>query len=272
MKVSICVSAYNEEANIGRLLCKLSTLPYEVVVVASGCTDRTVEITKSFAPKVKLLTQPRRLGKASAINLFLSRCNADIVVLESADTLPGHKSLEYLLGHFADKTVGMVGAHPIPTNSTRSLMGRVSHFLWHSHHRLALQTPKAGEVVAFRRFEELRLDSSTAVDEAFIEREVVRRGLRVIYEPRAIIFNRGPENVSDFVKQRRRIYGGHIALRKSGYEVSTMSRYNVLRATFGATNNPVTFLMSAVLEAYCRLTAREQETIWEVACSTKVLR
>jgi len=271
MKVSICVSAYNEEENIGRLLRKLSELPYEVVVVASGCTDRTVEIAKSFAPKVRTLVQEKREGKASAINMFLSKCDADIIILESADTLPGHRSLEYLLSHFTDDRVGMVGAHPIPANSTKTLMGRISHLIWESHHQLALQTPKAGEVVAFRRVID-KIDPNTAVDEAFIEREIVKQGLKVVYEPQAVIFNRGPETMEDFVRQRRRIYGGHIALRQSGYEVSTMSKLNILRATLKTSKNPLTLLVSATLEMYCRFTAREQETIWEMACTTKVLR
>lgn len=270
MKVSICVSAYNEEENIGRLLTKLTQLPYEIIAVCSGCTDRTVSIAQSF-PKVKVLVQKKREGKASAINYFLSQCDADIVILESADTLPGHKAFEYLLSHFADESVGMVGAHPIPTNSTETLMGRISHLIWESHHHMALKNPKAGEVVAFRRVIN-RIDVNTAVDEAFIEHEIVKRGLKVVYEPKAIIFNRGPESVADFVKQRRRIYGGHKALKQEGYEVPTMSILNVLRCTLKASRNPITLAVSAFLEFYCRFKASGQETVWEMACTTKALR
>ena len=74
ISVSICVAAYNEEANIGRLLDamnrqKLSCcLIKEIIVVASGCTDRTEEIVRQKMKKnqlIKLLPQQERKGKAS---------------------------------------------------------------------------------------------------------------------------------------------------------------------------------------------------------------
>jgi biofilm PGA synthesis N-glycosyltransferase PgaC len=52
MRVSIAVPAYNEERNIGELLDTLRAQRVkrakivEVVVVASGCTDRTAEIVR----------------------------------------------------------------------------------------------------------------------------------------------------------------------------------------------------------------------------------
>jgi len=72
--------AHNEEANIGQLLQRLleqqltTVTIAEIIVVASGCTDRTEEIVRQWAARderVKLLTQPMREGKASGVNLFL---------------------------------------------------------------------------------------------------------------------------------------------------------------------------------------------------------
>ena len=97
LRCSVGVTAYNEEANIGRLLEALLTQHLrdveisEIIVVASACTDNTVPIVESYAaeyPLVKLFTQPRREGKTSAINVFLANASEDICVLESGDTLP----------------------------------------------------------------------------------------------------------------------------------------------------------------------------------------
>jgi glycosyltransferase involved in cell wall biosynthesis len=77
LRCSVGVTAYNEEANIGRLLEALLTQHtrdveiVEIIVVASACTDNTVPIVESYAaeyPLVKLFTQARREGKTSAIN------------------------------------------------------------------------------------------------------------------------------------------------------------------------------------------------------------
>ena len=42
--------------------------------------------------------------------------------------------------------------------------------------------------------------------------------------PDAVVLNKGPETVDDFLKQRRGIFAGHIYLKETlGYKVSTMS-------------------------------------------------
>src|SRR5438876_10808804 len=73
---SVGIMAYNEEANIARtihaVLEQQSPLVRieEVIVVASGCTDRTVPIVTDIAlqePRVRLCLQEKREGKASAI-------------------------------------------------------------------------------------------------------------------------------------------------------------------------------------------------------------
>jgi len=58
--IGIGIAAHNEEANIGKLLQNLLTQPLEdsvlleeIIVVASGCTDRTEEIVEEFAMKDK---------------------------------------------------------------------------------------------------------------------------------------------------------------------------------------------------------------------------
>ena len=56
MQLSVVIITFNEEANIGRTLASVQALVSdgkgEVIVVDSGSTDRTVEITKSFGAKV----------------------------------------------------------------------------------------------------------------------------------------------------------------------------------------------------------------------------
>ena len=81
---SVGIMAHNEEANIGRTIHAVleqqgpSVRIEEVIVVASGCTDRTVPIVAEIAlqePRVRLCVQEKREGKASAINLFLKQAS-----------------------------------------------------------------------------------------------------------------------------------------------------------------------------------------------------
>src|SRR5438309_12029186 len=97
--------AHNEEANISRTIQAVlqqqgpSMRVEEVIVVAGGCTDRTVPIVTAIAlqePRVRLCIQEKREGKASAINLFLKEATSEIVILMGADVLPEESALESL--------------------------------------------------------------------------------------------------------------------------------------------------------------------------------
>lgn len=219
--ISIGVPAYNEEGNIGKLLGALCAQRFDegvvlerIVVVASGCTDRTVEIVEGFCrdhDKIKLITEDKKSGKARAINYFMGCVDSDILVLESADTIPYEGAINELVKPFHDERIGLVGGRPVPINSDRSIVGFAVHLIWELHHEIALVSPKAGECIAFKNiFDSMPTD--TATDEACLEAMIKARGYRLHYSPDAVFYNKGPETISDLIKQRVRIHIGHIHL------------------------------------------------------------
>jgi biofilm PGA synthesis N-glycosyltransferase PgaC len=234
----VAIMAHNEEANIGRVLDallaqKTETVSIErLIVVASGCTDRTEEVVEEFAAgddRVHLVRQRQRRGKASAVNLMIEHTDQEIIVLHNADTLPEPTTIEALVSPFADPEVGMVGGHPVPINPKTTFMGFGVHLLWELHHQISLRRPKMGELIAFRNiFRQIPYDS--AVDEASVEPLIVGQGLRLLYAPEAIIRNKGPDTIRDFLKQRRRIFAGHLYVKDLvGYRVSTMKSLPIAR-------------------------------------------
>ncbi len=288
---SIGIMAYNEEANIGQLLnsilgqrtriCSIS----EVFVVASGCTDNTEAVVRDYICKdrrVKLIVQTEREGKASAINLFLSRARGDIFVLAGADTVLEKDTVENLVKYFTDPAVGMTGGHPIPVDKTDNFIGFTVNLLWRMHHRVALEHPKMGELVAFKNIVKT-IPHDTAVDEASIEAIITRLGYRLRYADDAIVYNKGPEGMRDFIKQRRRIAAGHLHLRLSqGYSVSTTSWKSTLQPFLNeiwSEKGRILWIVGAVfLEFYARFLGyydfyikKKNPFIWDVASSTKKL-
>jgi cellulose synthase/poly-beta-1,6-N-acetylglucosamine synthase-like glycosyltransferase len=283
--------AYNEEANIGRLLAALLAQKTqvasldEIIVVASGCTDRTEEIVRDFAARegrIRLLSQPHKEGKASAVNLLLRQTACEVIVLQSADTLPLPETIEELLLPLQDPRVGMVGGHPIPTNSPDTFMGYAAHLVWELHHRIALRHPKMGEIIAFRNvFHQIPYD--TAVDEASIEPLIVGQGFQLRYAPRAIVYNRGPERAAEFLHRRRANFAGHLYVKDTlGYKVSTMSSIRSAWALLRSARLDWRYFMWApgvvALEAYVRLLAtydyvfyKRKPYNWSMAASTKQL-
>jgi len=283
--------AHNEEANIGRLLEAVfsqrmkSVTVTEIVVVASGCTDNTEGIVREWAkrdPRIRLVVQEKRTGKASAINEYLPQAQEKILVLCSADLLPEADSIEQLVAPFADPEVGMTSSRPVPVNDTGRFMGFAAHMLWNLHHVINLTSFKAGEMIAFRKIFE-RIPYHTAVDEASMEPVIRGQGYRVQYVPTAVVYNQGPETVADFLSQRRRIYAGHLAVRDTlGYSVSTMSARRILAILLRNLElrpRPFFWTWAVVgLEAYGRLlglrdySKRRDHRVWEIATTTKQLK
>jgi glycosyltransferase involved in cell wall biosynthesis len=290
--VSIGIMAYNEEKNIVGCLesllqqkCTLACIE-EIMVVSSGSTDRTNEIVRKFQkdyPFVKLIVQRERKGKASAINEFLKYAEGDICVLESADTIAQPHTIEELVKPLFNPKVGIVGAHPIPMNSKKKLIGFCVHKLWRLHHRMAMEHAKCGEMIAFRNII-TKIPSYTAVDEAVIESILREVGFEIRYAPNAIVVNKGPENMRDFLKQRKRIDLGHKHLSATrGYKVATLKTVSIFKHVLAELSwSPIQMfymLMLIGIEAYSRILGTinfhlrdKNPFIWEIATSTKELK
>ena len=288
---SMGIMAYNEEANIGRLLEAVITQKFkevaltEIVVVASGCTDNTEAVVLEWAKRdsrIRLISQEKRMGKASAINDYLPKAQERILVLCSADLLPEPEAIERLVAPFADPEVGMTSSRPVPVNDASQFMGYAAHMLWDLHHAVNMKSFKAGEMIAIRKIFE-RIPYHTAVDEASMEPVIRGQGYQAKYVPTAIVYNKGPETLADFLRQRRRIYAGHLAVRDTlGYNVSTMRGMKILMTLLQNLDwRPKQFAWTwsiVGLEVYGRVLGlrdykkRRNHAVWEMATTTKQLK
>ena len=290
---SVGIMAFNEEANIAQTLRALLAQQTprlcieEVIVVASGCTDGTAPTVAAIAvkePRIRLCIQEKREGKASAINLFLNEAKAPIVVLSGADIIPEASALEYLCAPFGDPTVGMVGGRPVPVNDPSTFMGHAVHLLWRLHDHLSRVQPKLGELVAFRNVIS-GIPSDTAVDEMSIQALISQLGYRVIYEPASIVYNKGPLTIRDFLRQRRRIYAGHLHVKtRQKYQASTMRVTPIVsqliacrRFSMGDPRRLIWTVGTIGLEGVARIQGyydyrrKRQHHIWQMVDSTKAL-
>ena len=81
-RVTGCVPARNEEANIADVLERLKPLVDEMLVVDGHSSDRTREIAESFGARV---VTDNRLGKGDAIRVGAEEARCEIVVYLDAD-------------------------------------------------------------------------------------------------------------------------------------------------------------------------------------------
>lgn len=276
MNVSICVPAHNEAANIRRLLTALLEQDtrlariVEIVVVASGCTDDTADVARQVGrgrPGMHVHVQERREGKVAAINAYLKMRDprSDVTVVCSADLDLEHDVVEKLVTHLRDHPeVGMVGGRPVPNNDPASFVGRMVRVLWEMHHRVSLEVPKMGEIVAFRAPLVEYVSELSVVDEASIEDIVRAKGYALGYVPDAIVTNHGPEKMHEYFEQRRRIARGHYWLEFAfGYEVATLDRTLLVRSALETARHEDPFGRLAVVAAVGTEVAARVAGFWD---------
>lgn len=286
LSVSICVPAYNEGKNIKYILDALVKQEThlikinKIVVVSSASTDETDSIVKGFAlkyPKVILIKQPERNGKASAINAGLRIISDEIVVIESADTIPEKSCIEKLcLPFLSDKKLGMVGGAPHPVNDRNTFLGYIIHAWWWFHRNI----PRFGEIIAYRNILP-QISTTTAVDEAYIQAKMVKMNYKIVHIDSAIVKNKGAETVSDLIKQRRRVMNGHARLfNEEHVKINNMTksslhlllfRYQLhsLKEVFWLIGGIIIEIYARMLGLYDCYITRENPFVWDIAKTTK---
>jgi len=290
--IAIGVMAYNEESNILGLLESILAQDVadritRILVIASGCTDRTCELVESYLerdPRIELIVEDVRAGKIAAINTFLRYVHEPIVVISCGDLRFEPGTLRALAEPLERAGIGMTGSHPVPLNDAGTFAGFAVTTMWELHHRVASVSPKMGELVAFRNVFD-SLDVRALCDELSIEKKIGDAGLSIQYAADARVRNRGPQTLREFVRQRVRWNAANFQIIKDHrMNVSTMQPSRVLAAaaSFVRERRPrLDWLLGlAMLEAYCRarafvdyfvLETHAKHRMWTPLASTKTL-
>ncbi len=286
LSVSICIPAYNEGKNIRKLLDALHMQITDkininkIVVVSSGSTDETENIVEEYChkyPNFHLIRESKRAGKACAINAFLKTVDDEVVVIESADTVPTPETIEKLCEPFLkDKKIGMTGGAPVPTNDPNTFLGFIIHSWWWFHRNI----PRFGEIIAYKNILP-QIRGTTAVDEAYIQAKMVQLGYKIVHIDDAVVTNKGAETIKDLIKQRRRVMNGHARLYKNeGVKIDNMTKssINLLLFKFKLRNLKELFWLigGICIEIYARLLgaydfyiSNKNPFVWDIATSTK---
>ncbi len=286
-KTAIGICAYNEENNIRRLLERLSAerLPEDcrILVVCSGCTDGTIDVVKDFQvndKRIQPIVEETRSGKANALNKIFNEVKGheDFLVLVNADALPEPGSINKLVSALASCDAGVVFARPLPFEVSNSVASHIVKVIWRLHHLISLNsTPKlSGELCVIRTVVLKSIPDEIATDEPYIELVIRQQGYEVSYLPEAVVRIRGPTSISDLVKQRKRIWIGHMQLKDAtGFNVSTSSFKNIFQAFPDLTASEIFFaFLGGIVElvAYSQARLAKNEKVpymWEPIKSTK---
>jgi glycosyltransferase involved in cell wall biosynthesis len=112
MKLSIIIPAHNEESRLGSTLASYTghfVGKYgdnaEVIVVVNASTDATESLVTDFArtcPQVKLVVEPRRVGKGGAVLLGFAKARGALVGFVDADGSTPPEAFQDLVDRIGD--------------------------------------------------------------------------------------------------------------------------------------------------------------------------
>jgi glycosyltransferase involved in cell wall biosynthesis len=112
--ISVLVDTYNHEHLIEDAINSVLSQNFpgndlEILVVDDGSTDKTPQILRKFAPKIRILTKPNG-GQASAFNHGIAQCQGEFIAfLDGDDWWAPNKLSRVAEVLSADKQIGIVG-------------------------------------------------------------------------------------------------------------------------------------------------------------------
>lgn len=241
--VSIIVPAYNEEKNILSRIKNLVEMNYdksnyEIIIVESGSTDNTFSIVRDYIikntgkPNIKIVREIERKGKASAINFGKKYAKGDIVLVTDANSTFDKNVLKFMLPHFENPEIGAVGGRFILSNSENNIVNS-SSFYWNlealmrkGESLLDSACLFHGEINAWRK-DIVEADTSALSEDLDMSIKIRKAGYKISYEPRALVFEKGPTTYQEQIKQKKRTALGTIQnlLKHRKYLLKSINYY-----------------------------------------------
>jgi poly-beta-1,6-N-acetyl-D-glucosamine synthase len=246
--ISIVVPTYDEEPTIEKRIHNLYSLDYptqnyEVIIVDSGSADDTTGVVERIIekckgegrPRLSLVKEEQRNGKATAINTGKRRARGDVVLVTDANCVFDHDVLKEIAPHFKNPAIGAVGGKYTVMNPGSSLTSS-AQFYWDLEQ--ILRTGEAaldsaclfhGELNAWRK-DLMDLDPTMLSEDLDMCINLRKMGYKIEYEPKAIVYEAAPTTVEEQIRQRKRTSIGTIKslVKNLDYELRPKDLYRSL--------------------------------------------
>ena len=222
---TIIMIAFNEEARIAEKIrnCLAQNHPpgvLHLLVVSDGSNDRTNAIVEEFAADgVRLLAFAERRGKAACLNDAVAASADEFLVFCDVRQTLEADAVAYLLENFADDNVGAVSGELAFRSDAISDFGegidaywRYEKFIRQQEAAFASVVGVSGALYAMRRALWRPIPDSTILDDVLIPMTVVCQGQRVVFDQRAIAWDRPSNAAADEKRRKVRTLAGNFQL------------------------------------------------------------
>lgn len=266
-EVAVLVAAYNEEDVIEDKIHNTLNLDYpssklKMYVIGDGSTDRTNEIVSRY-PEVTLIYQPIRKGKSAAINRAIPFIKESIVVFTDANVKISGSGIRELCVEYADARVGGVSGEKVVLKderaaaaSTEGMYWKYESFLKKEDAKLSSLIGAAGELFSIRTelFEPIPED--TLLDDFMISMNILRKGYRIAYAPKALAMEKPSMNIEEEYKRKVRISAGGLQSTIRTTEFFNVKKYGIVAIQYLIhrisrwTVSPILLILAFVASAF----------------------
>ena len=220
--VTVVVSVHNESSRISTRLQNIFSADYpadklHVIVVSDGSTDDTVAQLESIAhPRVSLIIQPHRQGKAAALNLAVKHATSELIVFTDIRQRFAPDAIRLLVRHFSSLETGAVSGELV-IEKAASTAGSGVDFYWklekfvrRNESRWDSTIGCTGAIYAIRRNLFSPLPPDTILDDVVIPMQIAMQKYRVRFEPKAIAYDpQTLEPAREQIRKRRTLAGNY---------------------------------------------------------------
>jgi Glycosyltransferases, probably involved in cell wall biogenesis len=212
-KVSVIISAYNEEARIEAKLSNFKDLNYpdekiEFLIGVDGAKDRTAELIRARrSEQVRLFEYPENRGKVAVLNDLVDYAAGEILIFTDANTIFDRDAVLNLCQHFMDTKVGGVCGRLLLMSGKQKL----EPLYWMFESKLkelegahGATIGANGGIYAIRKECFVPFETNLPIADDFIlPMRVIEQGYKFVYEPGALAFEEGGDFRSEFSRKER---------------------------------------------------------------------
>lgn len=222
MKISILIPCHNEEKSVAA--CVQSCLDQtrkldQILVVNDGSTDGTLNILESFGSAIEIINIAVATGnKSHAQEYGLRYVTGDVFIATDGDTVLDKNFVQYIEEDFKADThlVAVAGyIRSIKHNwltacrSFEYAVGQNLHKLAQHYIGFLFVIPGAAGAFSTKKFfEHITFDHDTLTEDLDFTYRLHKKGLKIQYDRRAVVYTQDPSTLHSYTNQMRRWFGG----------------------------------------------------------------
>ncbi|SFM88903.1 glycosyltransferase [Methanolobus profundi] len=224
--VTLVIPMYNEEKVIREKIENTSLIDYpedklEVIILDDYSTDSSEVIsTKAInesSLKARVVKNDGGKGKARGLNWIFSKISSDITVITDSDALLKEDALLQIIKNFTDPKIGgATGKIVILSDKARFSKSQEDSYrfyfdVWRQgESKIASVSVCNGPLMGFRTelLHKIKIDPNAYADDSDMLYKIIKLGYRVVYDKKAVVYERVPLTVKGrTIQKMKRING-----------------------------------------------------------------